>query len=384
MRILILIFCAVCLTVSMLHRFAIAQHTETELYAIPNNKSPKELLEYARKIIQDNRIPPNLPRAELLKLTIRQAKFIVEISDTALNQKPSESLRSQIYQFKFQGLMVWTKAENTPELVQQLESFLDELDELLPKSREAKMARLLNMTRQIDLFIGKNPNEKEFERIKNLFFSLLRREPIDFPPDLAMNFIEFAELAEIRLQKKGLIEASSKELIALLQSESSPVYREMIKQIDSVMQRLGHEFTLQGVLLDGKSFDIKTFRGKVVLVDFFASWCAPCIEELPHLKEIYVQYHDRGFEIVGVGGDKSAALKKLIGEQKIPWSVVSEELTVAKRLPSIERQYGIKAYPTMFLIDREGRLINSNARGQRLEAALKRQFQETAALEDKD
>ncbi|MDR2754338.1 MAG: TlpA family protein disulfide reductase [Planctomycetaceae bacterium] len=382
----VVIFCNVFLTILLISGQVPAQQLSaqqsekigqtTDIYVIPTDKTPKELLEYAQKTLQKNPISPDLLQEELLNKFIRQAKFIIEITDTALSRKPEEPLRSQIFLFKFQGLFGLAKAEDTPEIVQQLESYLDELEVLMPKSREAKKARLLNLQRQIDLFVRKNPTKEEFERISKIFLSLLRREPVDFPNGFALNFIEWSEIAETKLKQKGLTETSIKELTAILQSESLPVYQEMLKQVNSVIKHLGQEFTLQGILLDGKQFDIKTFHGKVVLVDFFTSWCAPCIEELPHLKEIYAQYHDQGFEIVGVGGDKPEALKKMIREYNISWTVVSETLTVAKRLPSIERQYGIKAYPTMFLIDREGKLVNSNARGQRLEAALKRQFLE--------
>jgi peroxiredoxin len=364
----VFVFCNVYLTVPAIH----AQTSNP--FVVPADKTPKELLEYAQNTLQENRISPDLPRTEFLNEMIRQAKFIIAITDTALSRKPEEPLRTQIFLFKFQGLLSWVKTENNPAAVQQLESYLDELDVLMPKSREAKKARLLDLQRRIDLFIKNDSDEKEFERINQLFFSLLRREPINFPNGFALNFLEWFEIAEMKLKKKGLLETSIKELTAMLQSETLPVYKEMIRQIDSVTRRLGQEFTLQGISLDGKQFDIKTFRGKVILVDFFTSWCAPCIEELPHLKEIYAQYHDQGFEIVGVGGDKPEALKKLVEEHNISWTVVSETLTVAKRLPSMERQYGIKSYPTMFLIDREGKLVHSNARGQRLDAALKRQF----------
>lgn len=380
----VFIFCNNCLAILFFSGQLPAQQLSTQqsektgqtenIYVIPTDKTPKELLEHARKTLQKNPVPPDLSQQEFLNEFIRQAKFIIEIADTALSRKPEEPLRSQIFMFKFHGLLGLAKTENTPNIVQQLESYLDELDVLMPKSREAKKARLLNLQRRIDLFIRKNPSEEEFEQISKIFFTLLRREPLDFPNGFALNYIEWTEIAEMKLKKKGLTETSVKELTATLQSESLPVYREMLRQIHSVTRHLGQEFTLQGILLDGKQFDIKTFRGKVILVDFFASWCVPCIEELPRLKKIYAQYHDQGFEIVSVGGDKPEALKKLIGEHNISWTVVSETLTISKRLPSIERQYGIKVYPTMFLIDREGKLVNSNARGQRLEAALKRQF----------
>lgn len=389
LELLAIIFCNAFLVVSVAYGQLSEQQSEktkptkqieqtADIYRIPTNKTPQELLDYAKKTLQKNPISPNLSQQEMLDEFIRQAKFIIEITDTALNPKPAEPLRSQIFLFKFQGLFGLAKAENNPDNVQKLESYLDELDTLMPKSRETKKARLLNLQRQIDLFIRENPTENEFQRITKIFFSLLRREPIDFPNGLALNFIEWTEIAEMKLKKEGLTESIVKELTAILQSESAPAYQEMLKQVYSATKSLGLEFTLRGFLLDGKSFDIKTLRGKVILVDFFASWCVPCIEELPRLKEIYAQYHDQGFEIIGVGGDKPEDLKKMISEHNIPWTVVSEKLTVSKKLPSIERQYGIKAYPTMFLINREGKLVNSNARGQRLEAALKRQFMENS------
>jgi len=62
----------------------------------------------------------------------------------------------------------------------------------------------------------------------------------------------------------------------------------------------GEPVKVSGKTVDGKPFDISEYKGKVVIVDFWATWCGPCLAELPNLKKIYQKYHDRGLEIVGV------------------------------------------------------------------------------------
>ncbi len=65
----------------------------------------------------------------------------------------------------------------------------------------------------------------------------------------------------------------------------------------------GDPVKVSGKTIDGKPFDISQYKGKVVIVDFWATWCGPCLAELPNLKKIYEKYHDRGLEIVGVNLD---------------------------------------------------------------------------------
>ncbi|MDR2705178.1 MAG: hypothetical protein LBC02_05300, partial [Planctomycetaceae bacterium] len=132
--IFVFIFYNVYLTVSVAHAQTSAAQTkqQSDPFVVPTNKTPKELLEYAQKTLQENRIPTDLPRTEFLEQMVRQAKFIIEIADTALSLKPEKSLQNQIFLFKFQGLFGWAKAENDPAAVQKLESYLDELDALMP------------------------------------------------------------------------------------------------------------------------------------------------------------------------------------------------------------------------------------------------------------
>ena len=120
----------------------------------------------------------------------------------------------------------------------------------------------------------------------------------------------------------------------------------------------------QVVDLAGKPVSLADYRGKLVLLDFWATWCGPCITELPNLKEVYEKYHDSGFEIIGISLDSDeAALREFIKENRLTWRQVFD----GKRWESpLVQQYGIRGIPAQFLIDQEGRVISVKARGKRL------------------
>jgi thiol-disulfide isomerase/thioredoxin len=130
--------------------------------------------------------------------------------------------------------------------------------------------------------------------------------------------------------------------------------------------------------ITNKPISIKALRGKVVVLDFWATWCGPCVAELPHLKEIYTEYKDRGIEIIGVSLDfpeDKGGLTKLrtfVKKNNIPWPQYYQGKGWASEFSS---SWGIDGIPALFLIDQQGNLHSLDARNnlaEQLDALLEK------------
>ena len=120
----------------------------------------------------------------------------------------------------------------------------------------------------------------------------------------------------------------------------------------------------QAVDLKGQELSLKKFRGQVVLLDFWATWCVPCKAEMPHLKKVYDKYKDQKFEIIGISLDHGqAVLDSYIEKQDITWPQFLDNGTVAK-------MYNVTGIPATFLIDGDGIVRKVQLRGNALETAV--------------
>lgn len=120
---------------------------------------------------------------------------------------------------------------------------------------------------------------------------------------------------------------------------------------------------------DGKNIPLSSLRGKVVLIDFWASWCGPCRKENPNVVRLYNQYKDKGFDIYSVSLDKDKeAWKRAIVQDKLIWE--SHVSDLAYWSSSVVPQYGFQGIPFTVLIDKEGRIVAKGLRGQQLEEKL--------------
>jgi thiol-disulfide isomerase/thioredoxin len=132
---------------------------------------------------------------------------------------------------------------------------------------------------------------------------------------------------------------------------------------------IGDIMALDGYTPEGKPFDEKQLKGKVVLVDFWATWCHPCMDSLPDMSTLYEKYKDEGFTIVGISADDSAArvasfVQKhtLPGGKKIDWHILSDQVSINKEEEPISEYYGVDEYPTYFLIGRDGKVVTTSVK----------------------
>lgn len=134
---------------------------------------------------------------------------------------------------------------------------------------------------------------------------------------------------------------------------------------------------LEGKTLAGETVDLAKYKGKVVLLDFWATWCNPCVAALPSVKAAYDKYHARGFEVIGISLDVNAEpLKEFVKQRGLAWP----QLWDNQRQPGTpnpfggpnSRRYNLTAIPATFLLDRDGRILRVNVPARGLDDAVSR------------
>ena len=116
--------------------------------------------------------------------------------------------------------------------------------------------------------------------------------------------------------------------------------------------------------LDGSNISLDDFKGKILLLDFWATWCEPCRVELPLVQSVYEDFHDRGFEILGISLDEDEdLLRTFLDENNMPWPQIFDGLGWNNH---VAQKYRVMAIPTTYLLDRQGIIRYRNPRGQEL------------------
>ena len=157
------------------------------------------------------------------------------------------------------------------------------------------------------------------------------------------------------------------------EARSSSYVRVMLAALDRrkalLPGSLAPDFTL--LKRDSSSFTLSATRGKYMMVDFWASWCHPCRQAIPHWKEVYHKYHAKGFDIISVSDDSRwSDWKKAMDQEKMPWTQVCDEFPVKYMPARIGTLYMTSFIPFYVLLDKEGRILEYTNDEDRIDARL--------------
>jgi len=166
--------------------------------------------------------------------------------------------------------------------------------------------------------------------------------------------------------------------------------REAVKQhLDYSRRRLGligEQFIVEGITTDGEPFEWSEYEGKIVLIDFWATNCGPCLHEIPNMVAAYEEFNDDGFEIVGINLDDSLdKVQNFLKNRELPWkTVVSPDVESRGFANPIADRCGVDAIPFLVLVGRDGKVIDLHTRGRKLQSRLQELFAASSSVETSD
>ena len=182
--------------------------------------------------------------------------------------------------------------------------------------------------------------------------------------DLAVELAAQAELASEHATAKSIYETVSNRLG--LNPQVSEFCENRLKKLE-LAGNLAPELELTD--LGGQPVSVSAAKGKVVLIDFWATNCPPCLAEFPKLKQLYADYHEQGFEVVGLSLDESRDnVEAFQARAQLPWRLVVQ----ADQVQQAREKYRVRTIPSLFLVGRDGRIAHVDLKGNDLRQAVER------------
>jgi len=148
------------------------------------------------------------------------------------------------------------------------------------------------------------------------------------------------------------------QVVPIFEASSDLETQQYARQLSGAERRsslIGKELEFECVLIDGKTINVKDLRGKVVLVNFWATTCGPCRAEFPNMKKLHEKYKPLGYEMIAYScGDDDETLMAYVEKEQHPWLVGSLLMSTRNGVKDYNEFYGIRGIPTTFLLDRNG------------------------------
>ena len=302
---------------------------------------------------------------ELAKLHARHAKIIEQLASKATIEKDRAMWIRQLADV----VSAAVQSGNYPAGIKQLESLFQSLVEHKEDRDLAGYIKFRYMTANYFLSMSiDDPPADHFMKVQAEWLKQLEQYVKEFPAvdDAAEAMLQLAYARELG----GEEEEAGKWYSRIVKGfPESPVAKKAAgaqTRLDSV----GKTLALKGQSPSGQLIDLSKYRGQVVLIQYWATWCRPCKADMPTLKDLVSRYGKSGFNIVGVNLDSNAQeMEAYIKEYQVSWPQIYEEGGLDSR-PANE--LGILTLPTMILVDKEGKVVNRNIRVAEIDGELKR------------
>lgn len=219
---------------------------------------------------------------------------------------------------------------------------------------------------------GNNKKVKEYKNEYQFLKNQILNTRIDFIKRNPNTFASLSQLLKINRDKENSI--LSTELLGLLSKDiqKHSIYKRIKYNLFDLSKIKKKKVSFEQTDTSGRTIEFNNFIGNYILIEFWASWCAPCIEGFPYLKEVYEKYNHKGFNIIGVSldHDKDKWIKA-INSLELNWVQLSD-LKGSKNL--ISEMYNVKSIPYNLLIDENGFIIKENIRPEELELIISKLY----------
>jgi thiol-disulfide isomerase/thioredoxin len=338
--------------------------------------TPAELMAYIEALSNPAIMPTS--RGRLRYYLRRVAAATVEAAAKIRAQTPpDDALHQRALVLELDALETLRQA-GEPRAAEALAAFADSLGDIPDRALAARVRRTA-ASAQIDAALASGRPEDAAPLVARLA-ALVKAAPDD--AQLARTAADFAVKLGGMPGGEPVAAAAIAAFLPEFERSENPAVRSLADEIGGTARRLslpGNPMKINGTLLSGEPFDQTSLAGKVVLVDFWATWCGPCVAEIANLRKEYERWHDKGFEVVGVSLDEDRdTLEQFVKAKDIPWPILYEEPGGPGWRHPLASYYGITAIPTVVLIGRDGNVITLDARGKKLAAALERLLGEPA------